>query len=203
MNSVLVHDRCSDGSRNHTGDHEEVPMTTTNPSSPTPDENPAPAPGTSPGTGEASDGGAAHYKQPDWFTKNVFNRLMAGLTRMGISVWGSRVLEHRGRTTGELHHTPVNLLTIDGVEYLVAPRGETQWVRNVRQAGGNLVLIKGSHREQHTATEVPVAHRIPILRAYLRRWKFEVGMFFEGVGPDSSDEEWASAAARHPVFRLS
>jgi hypothetical protein len=122
---------------------------------------------------------------------------------MGISVRGSRVLEHRGRTTGELHHTPVNPLTIEGVEYLVSPRGETQWVRNVRSAGGNLVLIHGSRRKQHTATEVPVAERIPILREYLRRWKFETGMFFEGMTPDASDQEWSVAAARHPVFRLS
>src|SRR5271169_1750294 len=142
---------------------------------------------------------SAHYKRPDWFTRNVFNRALSGLTRMGISVWGSRVLEHRGRTSGMLHHTPVNLLSIDGTQYLVAPRGETQWVRNVRHAGGHLVLILGRRRQLCTATELPVADRVPILRAYLRRWKFEVGMFFDGVTPDSTDEEWAAVAARHPV----
>jgi hypothetical protein len=146
---------------------------------------------------------AAHYKEPDWFTRNVFNRLLSGLTRLGVSVLGSRVLEHRGRSTGQLHHTPVNLLTIEGAEYLVAPRGETQWVRNVRHANGQLVLILGRRRRQRTAAEVPVADRVPILRAYLRRWKFEVGMFFDGVTPDSTDEEWAAVAARHPVFVLS
>jgi deazaflavin-dependent oxidoreductase (nitroreductase family) len=145
---------------------------------------------------------ADHYQQPDWFTRNVFNRLVSGLTRLGVSVRGSRVLEHRGRTTGELHHTPVNLLTMDGTQYLVAPRGETQWVRNVRHAGGHLVLILGRRRQLRTATEVPEAERIPILRQYLRRWKFEVGMFFDGVGPDSSDEEFAAIAGRHPVFAL-
>ena len=55
-----------------------------------------------------------HYQRPDWFTRNVFNRLVKLFTRMGISVWGSRVLEHRGRTSGKLHHTPVNLLTYEG-----------------------------------------------------------------------------------------
>ncbi len=145
---------------------------------------------------------APHYKKPDWFTRNVFNRLLSGLTRLGVSVLGSRVLEHRGRSTGKLHHTPVNLLTIEGTEYLVSPRGETQWVRNVRQAGGHLVLILGRRRRLYTATEVPVADSVPILRAYLRRWKFEVGMFFDGVAPDSTDEEWAAVAARHPVFVL-
>jgi hypothetical protein len=144
-----------------------------------------------------------HYKRPDWFTRNVFNGVLKGLTRMGVSVWGSRVLEHQGRTTGKVHHTPVNLLTVEGKDYLVAPRGETQWVRNVRHAGGHLVLILGRRRQPRTATEIPVADSVPILRAYLRRWKFETGMFFDGVTPDSTDAEWAAVSARHPVFELS
>ena len=144
-----------------------------------------------------------HYQRPAWFTRNVFNRLVRFFTRLGISVWGSRVLEHRGRTSGKLHHTPVNLLTYEGRQYLVAPRGDTQWVRNVRQAGGHLVLILGRRRQLCTATEIPEADRTPILRNYLRRWKFEVGMFFQGVGPDSSDEEIAAIAGQHPVFSLS
>ena len=144
----------------------------------------------------------AHYQRPDWFTRNVFNRAVAGLTRLGVSVWGSRVLEHRGRSTGALHRTPVNLLTYEGTEYLVSPRGETQWVRNVRHADGHCVLILGRRRRITTLTEIPVAQRTPILRAYLRRWKFEVGMFFEGVGPDSTDEEFAAVAGRHPVFAV-
>jgi F420H(2)-dependent quinone reductase len=145
---------------------------------------------------------ASHYKRPDWFTRHLFNPLMSGLTRMGISVRGSRVLEHRGRTSGALHHTPVNLLTIDGTQYLVAPRGETQWVRNVRHADGHLVLILGRRRTLCTAREIVPAERTPILREYLRKWKFETGMFFEGVTPDSSDGEWATEAVRHPVFAL-
>jgi deazaflavin-dependent oxidoreductase (nitroreductase family) len=143
-----------------------------------------------------------HYKRPDWFTRNVMNRFLNLMMRLGLSVRGSRVLEHRGRTSGELHHTPVNLLTIDGVDYLVAPRGETQWVRNVRAAGGRLVLILGRRRQSRTATEIPPAEATDILRTYLRRWKFEVGMFFDGVGPDSSEAEFAAVADRHPVFRL-
>jgi F420H(2)-dependent quinone reductase len=144
-----------------------------------------------------------HYQRPGWFTRNVFNRAMSGLTRIGVSVRGSRVLEHRGRSSGQLHHTPVNLLSVDGTQYLVAPRGETPWVRNVRHADGHLVLILGRRRRLYTATEVPVPDRVPVLRAYLRRWKFEVGLFFDGVTPESSDEEWAAVAARHPVFALS
>ena len=83
-----------------------------------------------------STSGTPHYREPGWFTKNVFNRAVAGLTRMGVSVLGSRVLRVKGRKTGEPRTTPVNLLTVDGTRYLVAARGETQWVRNLRAAGG-------------------------------------------------------------------
>src|ERR1700733_10433662 len=106
-----------------------------------------------------------HYKEPDWFTTHVFNKAVAGLTRLGVSVLGSRVLEHRGRTSGDLHHTPVNLLSLDGTQYLVSPRGETQWVRNVRHSGGHLVLILGRRRQICQATEIPSADAVPILLA--------------------------------------
>jgi deazaflavin-dependent oxidoreductase (nitroreductase family) len=144
-----------------------------------------------------------HYKEPGWFTRNVFNRVVAGLTGMGVSVMGSRVLEHKGRKSGEAHQVPVNLLTYEGGEYLVSPRGETQWVRNVRADGGRLVLLLGKERQARVATEVTGADKVPLLRAYLKRWKAEVGVFFEGVGPDSTDEELAAVAPRHPAFRLS
>lgn len=145
---------------------------------------------------------AAHYARPDWFTRNVLNRIVRGLARLGVSIWGSQVLEHRGRSSGQLHHTPVNLLAIEGSEYLVAPRGETQWVRNVRHAGGHLVLVKGRRRRPCTAREIPPAEAVPVLRAYLRRWKFETGMFFDGMTPESSEAEWAAEAGKHPVFVL-
>jgi hypothetical protein len=154
---------------------------------------------TTPNSGQPA---TPHYKKPDWFTRNVFNKAVQGLTRLGISVWGSRVLEHRGRSSGKLFHTPVNLLDYEGRQYLVAARGETQWVRNVRHADGHLVLILGRRRQLCTATEIPVADSVPILRSYLERWKFEVGMFFEGVTADASDAEWAAEAPRHPVFAL-
>lgn len=141
------------------------------------------------------------YQAPDWFTRHVFNPIVAGFTRCGISVWGSRVLEVRGRKTGEPRRTPVNLLTLDGVRYLVAPRGHTQWVRNLRAAGeGDLLL--GRRREHFHAIEVADAEKVEILRAYLERWKWEVGQFFGGVGPDSPPEELARIAPDHPVFRI-
>jgi deazaflavin-dependent oxidoreductase (nitroreductase family) len=144
----------------------------------------------------------AHYNRPGWFMRKAMTPLLNLMMRAGISAWGSRVLEHQGRRSGKPYHTPVNLLTVDNQEYLVAARGETEWVRNVRAADGQLVLILGRRRHSYVATEVPVAERSEILRSYLRRWKFEVGMFFEGVGPDSSDAEFAAIAARHPVLAL-
>ena len=84
----------------------------------------------------------------------------------------------------------------------MAPRGETQWVRNVRHADGHMVLILGRRRQICRATEIAPADAVPVLRAYLRRWKFEVGMFFDGVTPDATDEEWALAAPKHPVFKI-
>src|SRR3954447_9779938 len=94
-----------------------------------------------------------HYRAPGWFTRNVFNRAVAGLTRLGVSVWGSRVLEVRGRSSGEWRATPVNLLTHDGRRYLVAPRGVTQWVRNLRVAGNGRLRL-GRRGEHFHATEI-------------------------------------------------
>ena len=141
------------------------------------------------------------YVAPGWFTRNVFNRGVAALTRLGISVWGSRVLEVRGRKTGEPRRTPVNLLTLDETRYLVAPRGHTQWVRNLRAAGEGALLV-GRRRERFVGTELADAEKEPILRAYLKRWKWEVGQFFGGVGPESSSEELRRIAPDHPIFRV-
>jgi deazaflavin-dependent oxidoreductase (nitroreductase family) len=145
----------------------------------------------------------AHFerKRPGWFTSHMFNPVVAGLTRLGISLFGSRVLEVRGRKSGEPRRTPVNLLTFDGERYLVAPRGDTQWTRNLRVAGEGKLLV-GSRSEPFTAVELLDEEKPPVLRAYLKRWKFEVGAFFDGVGPDSSEQEMLSAAPKHPVFRL-
>lgn len=142
------------------------------------------------------------YVQPGWFTRRVFNGLVGWLTRLGVSVWGSRVLEVTGRKSGLPRRNPVNLLHFDGADYLVAPRGETEWVRNVRAADGRLALLLGRRREERTATEVTGDDRIPVLRSYLKRWKMEVGVFFDGVSAGSSDAELAAEADKHPVFRL-
>ena len=142
-----------------------------------------------------------HYRRPDWFTQHVFNPAVAGLTRLGISVAGSRVLEVPGRKSGVPRRTPVNLLELEGERYLVAPRGNTQWARNLRAGGAGRLLV-GRRSEAFTATELSDDVKVPVLRAYLRRWKWEVGMFFEGVGPDSPDDELRRIAPRHPVFSI-
>jgi hypothetical protein len=130
------------------------------------------------------------FQEPGWFTKNVFNKLVAGLAKLGVSIAGSRVLEVQGRKSGEWRQTPVNPLELEGERYLVSPRGNTQWVRNMRVSGGGR-LVRGRKVE-----------RPPLLRAYLEKWKWEVGAFFGGVGPDSSDEELRRIAPDHPAFRI-
>ena len=142
-----------------------------------------------------------HYDRPGWFTKHVFNPAVAALTRAGISLAGSRVLEVRGRKSGQPRSTPVNLLRLDGVRYLVAPRGQTQWVKNVR-ADPHARLLAGRRSEPITLAEIRDEAKPSILRAYLKKWKWEVGAFFGGVGPDSSDEQLARIAPDHPVFRV-
>jgi deazaflavin-dependent oxidoreductase (nitroreductase family) len=144
---------------------------------------------------------ADHYKAPDWFTRHVFNPLVAGLTRLGVGVYGSRVLEVQGRKSGEWRRTPVNLLTVGDVEYLVAPRGHTQWVRNMRVAGGGRLILGRRVREIRT-TELADADKPPILRAYLKKWAWETKQFFEGVSADSGEDELLRIAPDHPVFRL-
>lgn len=145
---------------------------------------------------------AVNYKRPGWFTRQVFNPIVATLTRAGVSVMGSRVLEVRGRKSGQPRQTPVNLLVLEGERYLVAPRGHTEWVRNLRASGEGRLLL-GRRSERFTAIELSDDQKPPVLRAYLKRWKAEVGVFFGGVGPDSSDDELSRIAPNHPVFRLS
>src|ERR1700722_18006577 len=142
----------------------------------------------------------AHYEQPKSVDR-VFNSMIAGLTRLGLSVWGSRVLRVKGRKSGLVRSNPVNVLTLDGRRYLVAPRGETEWVRNFRAAQeGELVV--GHRVEPFTAEELGDDEKVEVLRAYLRRWKFEVGRFFGGVSADSSDDDLRRIAPEHPVFRI-
>jgi len=132
----------------------------------------------------------------------VMNALVKGLSRMGISAFGAKELVVTGRTSGQPHSTPVNPLEVDGRCYLVAPRGQTQWVRNVRHHPG-VVLRSGRTQASYTVHEVHGADAVPVMRHYLKRWAWEVGKFFpEGVTATSTDAEIEAIVAAHPVFRL-
>ena len=144
----------------------------------------------------------AEFQEPGWFTRNVFNPMVNVAMKLGVSLAGSRILEVKGRKSGEWRRTPVNLLAFEGERYLVAPRGHTQWVRNMRVSGGGR-LVLGRGVEEFEATELPDAERPALLRAYLKKWKWEVGQFFDGVGPEATDEELLAIAPDHPVFRIS
>jgi hypothetical protein len=95
----------------------------------------------------------------------------------------------------------VNLLRHDGADYLVAPRGHTQWVKNLRASGHGRLRV-GRRTQTFSAVELSDDEKPALLRAYLRKWKFEVGAFFAGVGPDAPDEELRRIAPDHPVFRV-
>ncbi|MCW2540546.1 MAG: hypothetical protein JWN95_2271 [Frankiales bacterium] len=141
------------------------------------------------------------YLAPGWITRRLLNPTIAGLARAGISVWGSRELRVKGRKSGQWRATPVNLLTVGADRYLVAPRGTAQWVRNLRVAGSGELRV-GRRVETFRFEELADEDKAGILRDYLRRWKFEIGAFFEGVGPDASDEQLTQIAPGYPVFRI-
>jgi deazaflavin-dependent oxidoreductase (nitroreductase family) len=141
------------------------------------------------------------YVQPGWFTRHILNATIRGLARFGISVAGARELRVRGRKSGEWRTTPVNLLTVGGQRYLVAPRGHTQWVRNLRAAGTGELRV-GRRSETFRADEVADDVKAPVLGEYLRKWSWEVGMFFENLDKNASDEELARVAPDFPVFRI-
>lgn len=140
------------------------------------------------------------YKKPGWFTSHVFNPLVAGVTRLGLGPAGARSLTVRGRKSGKPYTTPVNPLELGGETYLVAPRGDTQWARNLRAVGeGELRL--GRRTKRFRGEEVADADKLPILRAYLDKWAWEVGTFFE-LPKNPTDEQIETVTADHPVFRV-
>lgn len=148
----------------------------------------------------ASNSTGTRYVKPGG-TDAMFNRVVGFLTKRGISLMGSRVLAVKGRKSGQWRTTPVNLLTVDGQRYLFAPRGQTEWVRNIRVAGGGELRL-GSRVEAFTVSEVSDAEKPPIIRAYLKRWSWEVGKFVDGLTKDATDEQILAIATGFPVFRI-
>jgi deazaflavin-dependent oxidoreductase (nitroreductase family) len=142
----------------------------------------------------------ALYHKPGWFTRNVFNRVVAGLHRLGLGLQGSETLAVRGRKSGEVRTNPVNPFELDGRTYLLAPRGTTQWVRNLRAAGEG-ELRRGSKVRHFHAEEVPDSEKLPLLRLYMEKWAWEVKGFL-GIDADAPDEELRRIAPDHPAFVL-
>ncbi|HET9119623.1 MAG TPA: nitroreductase family deazaflavin-dependent oxidoreductase [Solirubrobacterales bacterium] len=141
------------------------------------------------------------YKKPDWFTMHVVNPLIKGIHRLGFAVAGSQTLAVRGRKSGELRTNPVNPFELDGHTYLLSPRGTTQWVRNLRAAGGEGELRTGRKVRHFHAEEVPDAEKLPLMRLYMDKWAWEVKGFL-GIDADASDEEIRRILPDHPVFVL-
>lgn len=141
------------------------------------------------------------YQKPDFATKRVFNPLFNFLMKFGVSARGSRILAVQGRKSGRTYTTPVNPLQFEGDRYLVAPRGETGWVKNIRASGqGELRL--GGRREAITVEEISGEQKVPVLRAYLKNWKSETSKFFGGVTDDSPADVLRATAPNHPMFRI-
>jgi len=130
------------------------------------------------------------------------NVLVKGMSRLGISAFGAKELVVTGRRSGQPHSTPVNPVQVDGGLYLVAPRGQTQWVRNARHNPA-VTVRSGRTQASYTVHEVHGSDAVPVLRRYLKRWAWEVGRFFpEGVTATSTDTELEAVVPAHPVFRL-
>jgi hypothetical protein len=144
------------------------------------------------------------YQRPGWVARRVVNPILTYATKhFGLSIDGACVLAVRGRRTGAEREVVVYVLRMDdGGRFLVAPRGETEWVRNLRRARVG-VLRLGRREEIVHAFEVREDARPPILREYLRRWGRVVGRYFDVAGPDADASEFRRIARAHPVFRLS
>lgn len=132
---------------------------------------------------------------------NTFNDFAKWLTAHGVSLLGSRVLAVRGRKSGEVRTTIVNVFDHEGARYLLAPRGHTQWVRNLRAAGeGELRL--GRRSQRFVPVEIADEQKPELIRLYLRKWAWETGAFFDGLKADSPQADIEDAAPGFPVFRI-
>ena len=141
------------------------------------------------------------YDEPNLIAK-AGNAVIRWLAEAGVSIMGSRALRVRGRTSGEMRGVVINLMTVDGVDYLVSPRGNTQWARNARAAGE--VEVGPSWRSRNAGiVEVPDEAKVPLLKQYLDRWFWEVKGHVGGLTPQSTPDEIAAVAPSIPIFVLS
>lgn len=132
--------------------------------------------------------------------ERLFNRAFGFLVGLGLAPKDFYLLEVRGRKSGKIYRTPVDLLEFQGKSYLVAPRGRTQWVRNA-EAAGEVVLKRGSRRTPYRLRPVGALDRPPMLKAYLDRFKSQVQRYFT-VQAGSPPEAFAQVAENYPVFEL-
>ncbi|MFJ7071528.1 nitroreductase/quinone reductase family protein [Streptomyces sp. NPDC098781] len=130
-----------------------------------------------------------------------FNSVVGWLARHGFSIAGTAEMSVRGRNSGRMQRIPVNPHIHEGTQYIVSARGHSQWVRNMRAAGGGELRV-GRRVRAFSAVELPDEEKLPILRTYLEKWGWEVNQYFNGVTAKSSDEEIVAAAQDHPVFRI-
>ena len=142
---------------------------------------------------------AQYFLKPS-LTERIFNRLFAIAIRFGIGLGHNYVVEVRGRKSGRIFSTPIDLLEVGRRRYLIAPRGETNWVRNAR-AAGRVTLRKGRRREEFAVRELGLAERPELLKAYLDRFALTVQRYFP-ISRGSSVSEFAPIAERYPVFEL-
>ncbi|HSY92008.1 MAG TPA: nitroreductase family deazaflavin-dependent oxidoreductase [Candidatus Binatus sp.] len=140
------------------------------------------------------------FREPTGVEK-IFNRVFGFLVGLGLGFPHNYLLEVRGRKSGKLYSTPVDLLELDGKRYLVAPRGRTQWVRNA-EAAGEVTLKKGSSRQKFHLRPLPDADKPQILKAYLDNFKREVQTYFP-IPAGSPVESFVAIAESYPAFELS
>jgi deazaflavin-dependent oxidoreductase (nitroreductase family) len=140
------------------------------------------------------------YDEPN-LAARAGNALIRWLAEAGISLAGTRALRVRGRKTGKLRGVVINLLSVDGRDYVVSPRGNTQWARNARAAGAVEMGPRWHSREVRIA-EVADDEKPQLLKRYLDRWYWEVKGHVGGLTPQSTDDEMRSAAPSIPVFEL-
>jgi deazaflavin-dependent oxidoreductase (nitroreductase family) len=139
------------------------------------------------------------FREPS-LAERVFNRIFGFLVGLGLGFSYNYLLEVRGRKSGKLYSTPINLLELKGRRYLVAPRGRTQWVRNA-EAAGVVTLKKGNTRHKFGLRPIPDAEKPEILKAYLDAFKREVQQYFP-VPAGLPAEAFAELASSYPVFEL-
>jgi len=132
--------------------------------------------------------------------ERFFNRGFGFLVGLGLSPSYNYLLEVRGRKSGKVYSTPVNLHEFGGKQYLIAPRGRTQWVRNA-EVSGEIVLKKRSERQKFRLRPISDAEKPEILKSYLARYRSAVQRFFP-VRPDAPLEAFEKIAAGYPAFEL-